>query len=380
MNMFVLATGLWDALPLPPPDPLGYPVPVELLRALSYLTLTLHFVALHFTLGGVMLWLWLRLRRPAHADGMSAYLGSGLTLGFSYLVTLGIPPLLFVQVMYGQLFYSSSVIIGAHWILVVPLLIVAYGLFYLHKLTRERHPAPQWVYMLLALLAMLTIGFFYVNNLTLMQAPERWMSIYHLRPNGQSLNLGDPTVLPRWLALLSPAPAVAGLGLILAGTVLRRWQQEDKGLAFQSLGFRSVLVSVAATGAFGAWFVSRIPQDVLTRVVEMPLLVPVSLAGAALLLVTALLAGLASRSRSLAVPIAAIVAAAGSLATLVALRDMLRLAWLRPHFTPDDVPVHAQWAMFFLFAATLVLGLVLVVWLTAVVTGNLARRYREAHS
>ncbi len=376
MNPFLLATGLWDSLPLPSPDPLGYPVPVELLRGLSYLTLTLHFLAMHFTLGGVMLWLWLRLRKPAHADSLSRYLGNGLTLGFSYLVTLGIPPLLFLQVTYGQLFYSSSVLIGAHWILVVPLLIVAYGLFYLHKLTRERKPSAQWIYLLIAFLAMLTIGFFYVNNLTLMQAPERWMDLYHLRPNGQALNMKDPTVVPRWLTFLSPALAVAGLGLITAGTVLRRWREDEKGRAFQSLGIKAFLVSAAATAAFGAWFILRLPDPVVARVREMPLLLPVAGAGVALFALAALLAFLASRSRSLGLPIAALVAAALSLSALVGLRDMLRLSYIAPFFSPADVPVHAQWTMFFLFAGTLVLGLALVVGLTAAVVGNLVRGYR----
>ena len=99
---------------------------------------------------------------------------AGLPLGFSYLVTFGIPPLLFVQVLYGQMFYSSSVLVGAFWIAVVPLLILAYAMVYSHKLTRRTRPRIQIWVLSIAALAMLSVGFIYVNNLTLSMTPERW--------------------------------------------------------------------------------------------------------------------------------------------------------------------------------------------------------------
>jgi hypothetical protein len=97
-------------------------------------------------------------RRPA-AAGAVRFLGSGLPLGFSYLVTFGVPPLLFVQVMYGQFFYSSSVLVGAFWICVIPLLITGYGATYLHKLMRDRRPRLQLAVAGVALACLLAIGF-----------------------------------------------------------------------------------------------------------------------------------------------------------------------------------------------------------------------------
>jgi hypothetical protein len=377
MSAFSIGATALGSLPIPPADPLGYPVPLELLRGLSYLTLTLHLLAMYFTLGGVALWLYLRLRKPAHGESMSAFLGGGLTLGFSYLVTLGIPPLLFVQVMYGQLFYSSSVIVGAHWILVVPLLIVAYGLFYLHKLTRRKSPGPQWVYLLIGFLAMLTIGFFYVNNLTLMQTPERWMAIYQERPNGLALNMGEPTVVSRLLMFLSPALAVSGLGLLLAGAFLRRWEQEEKGRAFQGFGLRAFLAGIVLAVAFGAWFLVTVPQPVMAAVREMGWVLPVGMAGVGLFVVAAVLVIVSTRVLCYWTPIIAIVVSALAVAAVVVVRDMVRVAYLQPVFSASEVPVHAQWVMFILFAITLVLGLALVIGLTSVVVRNVVRGYRE---
>ena len=45
-------------------------------------------------------------------------------------ITLGIAPLLFVQVLYGQYFYTSSIIVAWPWFLVLVLLTVAYYGFY----------------------------------------------------------------------------------------------------------------------------------------------------------------------------------------------------------------------------------------------------------
>ena len=109
--------------PQPPPDPLGYPAPLAIMFALAYLTLTLHFLAMNYTVGSGALLLWAKVRGKDEQQGIAKFLGSGMPLGVSYLVTLGIPPLLFVQVLYGQQFYSSSVVMGSLWILVIPVIL-----------------------------------------------------------------------------------------------------------------------------------------------------------------------------------------------------------------------------------------------------------------
>jgi hypothetical protein len=43
------------AVPLPAPDPLGFPAMPALIQALAYLTLTLHLLAMNFTVGGTAL-------------------------------------------------------------------------------------------------------------------------------------------------------------------------------------------------------------------------------------------------------------------------------------------------------------------------------------
>ena len=81
---------------IPSPDPLGFPLPPWILQALAWLTLTLHFLAMNFTVGGLILFLWARWRKVPDHEGITRFLGSGFPLGVSYIITLGIPPLLFL--------------------------------------------------------------------------------------------------------------------------------------------------------------------------------------------------------------------------------------------------------------------------------------------
>jgi len=71
------------------------PLPAFILQSLAYLTFTLHLLAMQFTVGGAILLLinWLRSRRSADASAVATarFFGTGLPLGFSYLVTFGIP-------------------------------------------------------------------------------------------------------------------------------------------------------------------------------------------------------------------------------------------------------------------------------------------------
>jgi len=321
-----------------------------------------------------VLLLYLKLRPGRAADERTTrFLGSALPLGFSYLVTFGIPPLLFVQVIYGQFFYSSSVLLGAHWIMVIPLVIVGYGAAYLHKLTRHREGSPQRLWIAVSLLAMLAIGFIYVNNLTLSMTPEKWLASYERHPGGMALNLSEPTLLPRYLLILTPCLAVAGLALLLRGGFLLARKQEEAGRTSQRLGFAALVGGVLLfLGMLGA-FLARLPGSVRAAVVGGGVLRWL-LVGAAACAVLALVLGTLARKRAgLLRPLAAAVALAGAIACLVVLRDQIRIEYLRPYLATVSPQLNAQWGMVGIFGASLVAGLVFLIVVTARVVSGMVR-------
>ena len=115
---------------IPLADPLPQPAPVWLLWALLQLTFFLHLLAMNVVLGGSILALhWRMSRRPEDAAQRTAVTGAfakALPVAVAAAVTLGVAPLLFVQVLYGRLFLTSSVLMAWWWLAVVPLVILAY--------------------------------------------------------------------------------------------------------------------------------------------------------------------------------------------------------------------------------------------------------------
>ena len=115
----------------PSVDPIPLPAPVWLLKLLHVVTLSLHFVAVEMLLG-----------RPAggggaqpvpvspHAGVAARALARRLTVVMTFVINLGVPPLLFAQVLYGRALYTSSVLIGIYWIAIVPVLMLTYWLLY----------------------------------------------------------------------------------------------------------------------------------------------------------------------------------------------------------------------------------------------------------
>ena len=76
---------------------------------------------------------------PAQGKTGEESIGSIPTL-IALTVNFGVPPLLFVQVLYGHLFYSSSVMLAVPWILVIPILILAYYAAYIFVKRVETAP------------------------------------------------------------------------------------------------------------------------------------------------------------------------------------------------------------------------------------------------
>ena len=204
-------------------DPIPLPAPVWLFKTLHNLTLALHLASVDLLLGGLMLALVFALIGQKQPAGMIIH---RLPTLMAFVINLGVPPLLFAQVLYGRALYTSSVLIGTYWIAVIFLLMASYyGLYVSAKRADERRAwtAPG----LAALLLMLTIAFIYSNNMTLMLRPQVWPAMYHGAPNGFQLNTSDPTLLARWLFFIAGAFPATGAALALLS--LRPGLGEDTG-------------------------------------------------------------------------------------------------------------------------------------------------------
>lgn len=125
---------------IPSLDPIPLPAPYWVFKLLLVVTFTLHILAMNFLLGGMVLALasrWSGSRE--RANRLFTDIATKLPVLLPATVTLGVAPLLFLQVIYGQFFYTSSVLIAWPWFLVLVMLTVAYyGIYYVSARTHRQ--------------------------------------------------------------------------------------------------------------------------------------------------------------------------------------------------------------------------------------------------
>ena len=347
---------------IPVLDPIPLPAPYWVFKLLLIVTFFLHILAMNFMLGGAVLALVSKWRSRKQENGNRVFfdISKKLPVFLPATITLGIAPLLFVQVLYGQFFYTSSIIMAWPWLLVLVLLTVAYYGFYYVSFNGRKHPGRAGRMMLFSVILVFLIGFVYSNNITLSLVPSRWGAKYFSNPSGWHLNLSEPTLIPRFLHFFTAAVAVGGLLLVFVA--LANWKR-DHEYARQVLQFggRAFIYATMAQFLVGVWFLVSLPRDMLMLFTgQNPL-------ATALLLIGVLGATAAIFMMSDALQKENILVAAYYVPTVMAvvilmmcvLRDMLRDAYLKPYYHPERFIVHTQWSVFPLFLALFVGGVVL---------------------
>lgn len=366
----------------PAVDPIPLPAPVWLLKFLHDLTFVLHLTLVELLIGGLLLGLafavWGRGSGSPDALQASGMIAHRLPSLMAFVINLGIPPLLFAQVLYGRALYTSSVLIGIYWISVIFLLMGAYyGLYAAAKRADARRPwtAPGFA----ALLLVLTIAFIYSNNMTLMIRPGAWSSMYPANPTGMQLNSGDPTLLPRWFFFVTGAFPVTGAALMLLSLRSDVSDGTRRFLIRQS-GW-SMAVGILAQAAFASLAIGAQPAGVFSTVMANPLYESSVFgwaATAALLLVGGAVAS-AARGAGAIVGISSAIAAFVNVATTVIVRDGIRDVTLRAAgFEVWNREVVSNWSVIGLFLLLLVGAAVVIGYLVVVVAK--ARRIKEDYA
>jgi hypothetical protein len=359
---------------IPAVDPIPLPAPVWLFKALHVLTLSLHFIAVEMLLGGLLvataLNLLASLSRENPRGGVrraaSAALARRLPALMTYVINLGVPPLLFAQVLYGRALYTSSVLIGAYWIAVIPLLMACYWLLYRFAAGTEAGKSVWWI----GLLAWLIAGFIaqiLSSNMTLMLRPEVWQAMYFKSPSGTQLPSGDQTILPRWLFMIVGGFWVSGLWMI--------WIAGEKRVVgalktyLGALGANLAIVFIVAQAVVLAWVILAQPQNIQSELRSR--LIPVASAGgwavsAALVALVALGAAV-KRIGFRAAGWAGLAATILAELSWTALRDSIRdLTLASKGFDVWDRAVSTNWSVVGLFLLLFVVGLGVVGWLVSV--------------
>ncbi len=355
----------------PAVDPIPLPAPIWLIKLLHIVTLALHFVAVEMLLGGLLIAVLLSLFRGSPQSMVAARaLARRLTVVMMFVINLGVPPLLFAQVLYGRALYTSSVLIGIYWISIVAILTLTYWLLYQFTARLEAGKSAWWVGLSAWVLAG-CVARILSTNMTLMLRPEVWRDMYSASAMGRYLPTGDPTLTPRWLMMMAGGLFIGGLWMVyLAG---RSTFTADEKKFISGFGGKAAALFGLVYLLAGLWAASVQPEAVKTGLATHPLYHFAGLAGygwVALVVVAVLVAAFAGFGKVAANWLGwttALVALLIEL-TFVVFRDAVRdLTLLSKGFDVWDRTVVTNWWVVGLFLILFVAGLGVVGWLVSVV-------------
>lgn len=341
---------------IPAPVPVPLPAPSGLLQLLLVFTFILHVLAMNFLLGGTVILAvssFLGRRDPKHHE-FARRASQAMPSVAAFTITLGVAPLLFVQLIYGQLFYTSSVLMAWYWLAVVFLVMLGYyGIYWFQMEQDKLGPAAPWV-MLVTAIFFLHVAFFFSKNMTAMLYPQDFYNQYLRGTVGTILGPVTFLTVARLAHFVVGAVAVAGLGVALFS---RRWQAESPELAGWARRYGGLWFTAGTLVEFlvGVWFLFSLPAEILWEILGSKLALSILV----LAIILALL-GLMTVRRSL---LTSSIAILGTVSLMAVLRHLVRVAYLRPYFDPHALPVRGQWVVFSIFVVLLLAGLATVGWM-----------------
>ena len=337
---------------IPSPDPI--PVAWGWFHVLLLFTFVVHLLVMNTMLGSGIIALLSHLLGRSESRSDSEDISRTLPYAIAFTVNTGVAPLLFLQVLYGHLFYASSILMAVYWISIVGILILAYYSAYLYDFKYDTLAGGRVFLIGLSVLIFLSIAFLFSNNLTLMLEPSRW-EIYFERPEGTFLNLMEPTLLPRYLHFVVASVAVGGLFLAWMGR-LKKTGESRTGLAQTERGLTWFSNATLIQLLVGFWFLLSLPDEVMTRFMgeRLPdtLLFMAALTGVVLSLFFGFNRRLVPATLSLF----------GTVVLMALVRDLVRQGYLDPFFHVSSLRVVPQYSPLAVFLGCLVLGLFVVVW------------------
>jgi hypothetical protein len=340
--------------PLPlVPTPDTIPAPAWLFQILDILFFLIHIVLVNIILGGSLLLLASRFRRHDDRVPASSSLSPKLPVLFPLGITMGVAPLLFMQVIYGHLFYTSSVLMGVFWIVVIPLVIVAYYGVYIQ--TKSSRAMLITAALAVTSLCLLYVGFAFTNNLLLMMQPQKW-SAYFGNRGGTILDIADTTFIPRYLHFVIASVAVASLVSALIWTHRKNHgadEAAERATGALKLFGITTIIQIAA----GFWFLLSLNKEHMMQFMGGNIV-------ATVIFMLGFLSGIGATATAFSGKLRPTLIQTGiTLVFMVLTRDNLRMMYLHGVFDTESLALTPQYGVLALFIVILIAGIACVAWM-----------------
>ncbi len=319
------------------PDAYFLSAPLWMITVLHILTLTLHFVAMNCLVGGTVVVLAGRFE-DKWTHPVVRNIIKLLPVCMAATVTLGVAPLLFIQLVFPRQMYSAAIVGGWFFLMIVFVVIAAYYLLYGSSFAKSGSRRVPGM-LLPALAGMLYVSMVYSNVFSLTEHPGLVKALYAESQSGLLLNPNVGEWIYRWLHMLLGAITVGGFFVGLLG---REHDDAFKvGKTFFVWGMAAAFVSGFAylfslMDLLKAFMHSAAPWWLLVSIIlslgslHFFFKKKFSASGAMLFV---------------------------SLLGMVVIRHIVRLLRLEGVYDPASVPVHPQWSVFLLFLVLFVVAI-----------------------
>ncbi len=344
-----------SVLPIPPADSLPLPLPPVMVKALLLLTFCLHLLAVNAGVGGAVLAFAHAARRRPEDRALVRDAASLVPPAVTLAITLGVAPLLFVQLLYGQFFYSATVLSAFPWLGLVALLLAGYGLLYRFMGSARGERIQLWSGALASAFLIAVAGVL-ANMTTLSTRPDLWRDLARISPYGTKLNLADASLLPRFVHFAVGIAASAGM-------LMAAWGAWRRKAAARRAGLLWFIGATLTQALWGTWLLLRQPPAALERLLSIRSFGGASLAGGiacgAIAVLLSIRAAVRTASPKAVWP--AFAAAQGALVGMILARDQARDALLAAAgFDPYALPYKTDAVSLAVFSVAVALLIALI--------------------
>ena len=359
---------------IPAVDPMPLPAPAWLFHVLLVFTFFLHALFMNLTLGGTILAAVGRMLAGERAGDPRGVLADRLvainTYGISLTITTGIAPLLFMQLLYQQYFYTATILIGWAWLGFLVMLMAGYYAVYVYKFRgapARGHGGAGW--LVAAAVMFLLISMVHVAVNLIHSQPGRWAEL----AESPWAILSDAAYWPRLLHFV-----LAGIGfsaLVVAWWAVRQaraGREPELNARIARFGWRWALWTTLAQVVDGFVLLLVLPNDVLRGMMRgggatlLPLAAGVVL-GLGLLMMLSRVSDPTAKPGLVGGTLGAMLLTIGFMSIT---RHQVRALYLEPATARFELAAAPQWGNFALFALLLVAGLAVVAYMVRSVLRN----------
>jgi hypothetical protein len=254
------------ATPMNTVFPIGLPGPTAFYVTLYVVTFVLHAAFMNYVLAGSLYVAWTGLmpgdaELPRGRQPLAAALRDWLPFALSATITAGVAPLLFVQIVYQQHFYTANLLLSWRWMVLIPALIAAFYLLYLSKskaisgwsaVRRNAVGVGSAACFVFA-------AFCWTANHLLSSDPNSWADVYL----SESIAHLMPDLVPRLLTTICGSFAAM---CAMAGWQLW-WMQTEENRDVLRIELRRLTLmttgGLALAGISAAVYLTRLPNETI---------------------------------------------------------------------------------------------------------------------